>query len=582
MKKRIVRALALTGMLLLCLSLSGCYIPPDDLSGDVSNLGVGSNNLPFDPVTYTDAPTATPTIEVQQAGAFNPAQTDNVDAPSVNWDNLGSISNPGTTVSNAPQIGVNNNPSIGVTTTRPSIGVTTPNPGTARPSATNTPAPSSLKKGSKGADVKTLQSKLKELGYYSGKVDGDFGEGTEAAVKAFQKRNGLTADGKAGAKTMAKLNSSSAVKAASPTATPKATAKNNAKATAKPKTTAKKTATPTPKKSATATPKPTATPNLTKDYYLQAGSSGAKVKTLQQRLISLGWLVGTPTSKYDGGTEAAVIAFQKKTSGLYDDGVAGPETLKKLYSNGAAKSSTPAASVGIELRYGAEGAAVRALQTRLKALGYLKGSPDGTFGDRTRNALIDFQLNNSLSGDGVASVKTLNKLYSQDALKAGQYTAGSTGNNTNTTLKEGSEGLDVTNLQKRLQKLGYYDGPISGVYNSLTKEAVKVFQKKNGLKADGVAGKSTLELLYSSAAKAEGDMASSFDPLKKGDKGNSVVEMQQVLKRLGYLEEVTGVFDDATYWAVKAFQERNGLKSTGTADSATQVKLYSKNAVKNH
>ena len=62
-----------------------------------------------------------------------------------------------------------------------------------------------LKQGSSGSDVKTLQTKLKRWGYYTGAIDGVFGEKTKAAVIYFQKRNGLTADGIVGAKTLAAL-----------------------------------------------------------------------------------------------------------------------------------------------------------------------------------------------------------------------------------------------------------------------------------------------------------------------------------------------------------------------------------------
>lgn len=58
-----------------------------------------------------------------------------------------------------------------------------------------------LKKGSKGDEVKEVQRRLKKWGYYSGSVDGVFGNGTRAAVIAFQKKNGLTADGVVGKAT---------------------------------------------------------------------------------------------------------------------------------------------------------------------------------------------------------------------------------------------------------------------------------------------------------------------------------------------------------------------------------------------
>lgn len=62
-----------------------------------------------------------------------------------------------------------------------------------------------LKSGSTGAQVRTLQTKLKNWGYYRGTIDGIYGSGTKAAVIKFQKKNGLTADGIVGARTAAAL-----------------------------------------------------------------------------------------------------------------------------------------------------------------------------------------------------------------------------------------------------------------------------------------------------------------------------------------------------------------------------------------
>lgn len=62
-----------------------------------------------------------------------------------------------------------------------------------------------LKVGSSGAQVKTLQTKLNNWGYDAGTVDGIFGSKTQAAVKRFQQKNGLVADGIVGAKTAAAL-----------------------------------------------------------------------------------------------------------------------------------------------------------------------------------------------------------------------------------------------------------------------------------------------------------------------------------------------------------------------------------------
>ena len=61
------------------------------------------------------------------------------------------------------------------------------------------------KKGSSGAVVSQIQTKLKNWGYYDGDVDGIYGSATERAVRTFQRKNGLTADGKAGAQTLEAL-----------------------------------------------------------------------------------------------------------------------------------------------------------------------------------------------------------------------------------------------------------------------------------------------------------------------------------------------------------------------------------------
>ena len=63
----------------------------------------------------------------------------------------------------------------------------------------------SYKKGSSGAVVTQIQTKLKSWGYYTGTVDGIYGSGTERAVRAFQHKNGLTVDGKAGDQTLAAM-----------------------------------------------------------------------------------------------------------------------------------------------------------------------------------------------------------------------------------------------------------------------------------------------------------------------------------------------------------------------------------------
>ncbi|MDD6146959.1 MAG: spore cortex-lytic enzyme [Oscillospiraceae bacterium] len=69
--------------------------------------------------------------------------------------------------------------------------------------------------GSRGEEVRQVQKKLKELGYYNGAVDGIFGSGTQKAVRAFQKNCGLTVDGIAGPKTLQYLGLTSGSSSAS-------------------------------------------------------------------------------------------------------------------------------------------------------------------------------------------------------------------------------------------------------------------------------------------------------------------------------------------------------------------------------
>ena len=68
-------------------------------------------------------------------------------------------------------------------------------------------------------------------------------------------------------------------------------------------------------------------------------------------------------------------------------------------------------------------------------------------------------------------------------------------------LRRGSKGQEVTDLQSRLYTLGYYQGEIDGQFGQGTWEAVVIFQKQNGLMADGIVGTETREILFSPSAR---------------------------------------------------------------------------------
>lgn len=77
--------------------------------------------------------------------------------------------------------------------------------------------------------------------------------------------------------------------------------------------------------------------------------------------------------------------------------------------------------------------------------------------------------------------------------EAGQYgQAGNASGMSEVLSKRGSTGSEVRNIQKKLKNWGYYNGSVDGIYGKLTEDAVKYFQRTNGLTVDGIAGKNTL------------------------------------------------------------------------------------------
>ena len=370
-----------------------------------------------------------------------------------------------------------------------------------------------LEKGSTGSDVKDLQTKLKKLGYYDAYVDGDYGDTTVAAVRAFQKKYNLTADGIAGKETLKKLDS--AYKNA-----------NSAK----------------------------------DDDSLRMGDSGSAVKDLQTKLKKLGYYSGTVDSTFGSGTYTAVRAFQKKYN-LTADGVAGSETLKRLdsvYKNADSDKDDDS------LRMGDSGSAVKDLQTKLKKLGYYDGTVDSTFGSGTYAAVKAFQKKYNLTADGVAGSETLKKLDS--AYKNADS------DKDDDSLRKGATGSAVKDLQTKLKKLGFYNAYVDGSYGDTTVAAVKAFQKKYNLTADGVAGSETLKKLDSAYKNADSDKDD--DSLRKGATGSAVKDLQTKLKKLGFYNAyVDGSYGDTTVAAVKAFQKKYNLTADGVAGSETLKKL---------
>ena len=83
------------------------------------------------------------------------------------------------------------------------------------------------------------------------------------------------------------------------------------------------------------------------------------------------------------------------------------------------------------------------------------------------------------------------------------------------TWRQGSTGEQVRIIQSKLKNWGYYDGAVDGIFGSKTTEAVKYFQRKNGLTADGIVGPATLRALGMSTSSGGGSQQASVDLLAR-------------------------------------------------------------------
>ena len=435
----------------------------------------------------------------------------------------------------------------------------------------------------RGEQVRTVQTRLKELGYYAGEITGIYNTATRDAVRAFQKKNGLTVDGVCGTNTQACLLGAYALSA---------------------------TATATPEPTAEPTPAPTfQAPQST----VKQGSRGADATLLQQRLIDLGYLSGKADGLFGTSSVAALREFQRQ-NGLDDDGAAGAATCQVLFSYDAlakgqlpTAAPTPAPTIPVStpepsatyppitqdnvvlIKQGVSGEAVTRLQQRLTALGYYDANADGVCKADDVAAIKAFQKQNGLKADGMAGYDTQSRMYSVTAITASGAIAGGTVD-AFTTLKKGMTGAEVAAMQQRLIDLGYLAGEADGNFGRDTFEAVYAFQKQSGLKRDGIAGAATLSLLYSSTAQATtptpkptatpAPTATPTVTLKKGDVSSAVRDMQARLIEMGYLSgKADGQFGVQTYRALLAFQKANGLDADGIAGSKTLTLLSSGNAI---
>ena len=366
-----------------------------------------------------------------------------------------------------------------------------------------------LSNGVNGSATQKLQETLIRLGYLDDKADGYFGAKTQTAVE----------DLEAYVREL-EQDVIDALPTVEPTATPAPTmaVPMDQPLDGESEISAEPSAAPVP---TPATPVDGVADSLLQAYLysedfvvareeLSNGSQSDAVKRLQRRLIRLGCMVGSADGIYGGGTARAVRIFQYYNA-LPQTGIADLETQRLLFSEEA-----KAPDNGM-LSSGSSGDAVKQLQLRLRILGFMNGSVDGDYGNATVAGVKNLQQymrdleEMSLRSDaevmasldesgadisslltvevnGVADPILLDDFYSSDFPALPD------------AMENGSSGIDVVRLQRRLNCLEYYYGSLDGNYGSGTESAVRAFQKRNGLTQSGVAGTDTIALLFSEDA----------------------------------------------------------------------------------
>ena len=370
-----------------------------------------------------------------------------------------------------------------------------------------------LRKGDKGDNVIALQTGLAAKGYYSGKIDGIFGAGTLKAVKAFQKAESLKVDGLAGKATQARLSELTGV----------VFEEEDDDVVVKP-----------------------ADPNKPKTLFagdyrtMQFGTAGTRVRILQRALMALGFDVAVD-GDYGSTTYRAVKAFQTVV-GLTADGKCGKKTMQKLEAyfdedgnctSGPIVGNAPAEpekdpnapTYGMPertLRKGAVGLDVKYVMQRLYDLGYYNKKADEKFGAGMLAAVKAFQKKNGLAVDGAVGKKSLAILFSDGVLDADDAIPTPDPEPLKLPYKYGDKGAEIKEVQQALLNLGYKAGKADGVFGKNTREAVKLFQARNGMTVDGKVGQRTLDRLFDgSAVPAEGAAAPVVPELPDAEEENT-------------------------------------------------------------
>jgi peptidoglycan hydrolase-like protein with peptidoglycan-binding domain len=136
------------------------------------------------------------------------------------------------------------------------------------------------------------------------------------------------------------------------------------------------------------------------------------------------------------------------------------------------------------LEQGDRGVEVTRVQNLLISEGYYNGPVTGYYDLLTEEAIKSFQRDRNLEPTGIVNLDTLEALRNTPDNR--DYPG---------LLRQGDRGSHVINLQSWLKVLGYYDGPATGYYGSLTEAAVRRFQDQENLAVDGLVGPNTWSTL---------------------------------------------------------------------------------------
>ena len=314
------------------------------------------------------------------------------------------------------------------------------------------------------------------------------------------------------------------------------------------------------------------------------------------------------TEYCDGKTVTCPGMKQWGTVDRAREGLNALQILRYYYGNRVQLVTTnniaaiPSSYPGSPLRRGSTGTNVRILQKQLSRIAkdypsFGKPAVTGTFDEATENSVKKFQKQFSLTADGIVgkatwykisyiyvSIKDLAELTSEGETAEGIQSAGGW---PGTVLRRGSTGSSVEQVQFWLSDLAQFDSSlvrvsVDGSYGAATERAVRAFQQKQNLTADGVVGQTTWNALYAAWVDAQSDLGGTAWPgtaLRRGDTGMEVRLVQFWLRlaadNYSALRTVTvdGSYGAATVSAVTAFQSLFGLTADGVIGRSTWNKL---------